>query len=288
MKKILVPIGGSATDEGLLATALQAARPFSSHLQFVHVHIGAGEAMPHVPHADFAMGPALSNLVERLDIEAHTRSSVAAQNFQDFCARAKIQVRETPSGMHGVTASWQEEEGQALERIISYARHSDLVVVGRAKRANGLPADFLDQLLMGSGSPILIASSAFEAKLTQTVMVCWKESPEAARAVGAAMPFLTNAERVVIASVAESGEDIARTMDELVHRLAWNGIAAETRVVAPEGKAIPEVLGSLARECGANLVVMGAYGRSRMREILFGGCTLEAIRHAEQSVLLMH
>jgi nucleotide-binding universal stress UspA family protein len=151
-----------------------------------------------------------------------------------------------------------------------------------------LPADFLDQLLMGCGSPILIANSAFEAKLTETIMVCWKESAEAARAVGAAMPLLANAERVVIASVAESGEDVTANTNDLVHRLAWNGIAAEARVVAPQGKPIPEVLSSLAHECGANLVVMGAYGQSQIHEILFGGCTRAAIRGIDRSVLLMH
>jgi hypothetical protein len=59
MKSILVPIGGSATDTALLETALAAARPFCSHLHFVHVHIGAGEAAVHIPQTAFAMGPAL-------------------------------------------------------------------------------------------------------------------------------------------------------------------------------------------------------------------------------------
>jgi hypothetical protein len=91
-----------------------------------------------------------------------------------------------------------------------HARRNDLVVVGRAKTANGLPADFLEQLLMGCGRPVLIAGSAPEPMPTGTIMVCWKEAAEAARAVNAAMPFLVHAKRVVIVSVAENGEDIAR------------------------------------------------------------------------------
>ncbi len=61
MKSFLVPVGGSATDGPLFETALAAARPFSGHLQFVHVHVGIGEAAANTPHTEFAMGPALSN-----------------------------------------------------------------------------------------------------------------------------------------------------------------------------------------------------------------------------------
>jgi hypothetical protein len=75
-----------------------------------------------------------------------------------------------------VTASWQEEDGHALRRILSRARHNDLVVAGRAKSANGLPADFLEQLLIGSGRPVLIAGSSPAPALPGTIMVCWKES----------------------------------------------------------------------------------------------------------------
>ena len=60
MKLILVPIGGSGTGTALLETALAAARPFCSHLHFVHAHIGAGEAAAHIPHTAFAIGPALN------------------------------------------------------------------------------------------------------------------------------------------------------------------------------------------------------------------------------------
>jgi nucleotide-binding universal stress UspA family protein len=287
MRSILVPVGGSETDLPLFQTALAAARPFSSHLEFVHVHIGAGEAAANMPHTAFAMGPALSNALKELDSAARTRSAVAAQHFQAFCRQSNIEVCDEPPPGKGVTASWHEEAGRALKRILLRARHNDLVVVGRAKKANGLPTDFIEDLLIGCGRPVLISGSPARPTLTGTIMVCWKETAEAARAVGAAMPFLTKANRVVVVSVAES-EDPSEVVSDVVRQLAWNGVRAETRIVQSSGVAIPELLASAAQECGADLMVMGAYGRSRMREVLFGSCTHSVIHKADRPVLLMH
>jgi nucleotide-binding universal stress UspA family protein len=287
MRSILVPVGGSETDLPLFKTALAAARPISGHLDFVHVHIGAGEAAAHIPHTAFAMGPALSNALRELDATGRTRSTVAAQHFRDFCRQWKIEICDVPAPSQGVTASWHEEEGHALKRITLRARHNDLVVVGRAKRANGLPTDFIEELLVGCGRPVLISSSTERSTLTGTIMVCWKETPEAARAMSAGMPYLTKADRVIIVSVAEN-EDPSESMGDVARHLAWNGVRAETRVITPTGAAVPDLLASAAQECDADLIVMGAYGRSRMRELLFGSCTHSVIRNADRTVLLMH
>lgn len=287
MKSILVPIGGSQTDQPLLETALAAARPFASHLQLLHIHVGAGQAAVNMPHTGFAMGPALSAALKEFEETARTRSAVAVQHFRDFCARAEIEICDEPNAKPGVTASWREEHGHALKSIMVHARHNDLVVVGRAKKANGLPDDFLAQLLLGAGRPVLIVNATPPSTLTGTVMVCWKESPESARALSAAMPFLTHAKRVVIASVAETDE-LAGAAREVAHQLGWNGIRADVRILTPDGGDVPHLLSSAAQDCAADLVVLGAYGRSRMHELLFGSFTQAMIQNADRPVLLMH
>jgi hypothetical protein len=82
--------------------------------------------------------------------------------------------------------------------MIFCARHYDLVVVGRRTGPNGLPPNLIERILLGSGRPLLIAPPRPPSLLLGTVMVCWKETAEAARAVAAAMPLLANAERVVL------------------------------------------------------------------------------------------
>jgi nucleotide-binding universal stress UspA family protein len=119
-------------------------------------------------------------------------------------------------------------------------------------------------------------------------MVCWKESAEAARAVAAAMPLLRKAERAIFASVAEINDGTAESMQGIAHHCTLNGIAGETKLIAPSGRSPEVALAAAAQECKADLVVMGAYGHSRMRELIFGGCTRAFIRHADRPVLLMH
>jgi hypothetical protein len=166
MKLILVPIGGSETDEPLFETALAAARPFCAHLQFLHVRVSARQAAINIPHTEFEMGRALSSALGELDHKAKIRSGAPVQHFNDFCMRSRIEICETPRRTEGVTASWHEEQGQALNRIIFHARHNDLVVVGRAKKPNGLPADFVESLLVGCGRPILIVGAGPPRTLT--------------------------------------------------------------------------------------------------------------------------
>jgi nucleotide-binding universal stress UspA family protein len=288
MKAILVPTGGSDTDSPLFETALFVARLFSSHLQFLHVHIGAGEAALNVPHTEFAMGPALANALEKLEQNATTRSATGFRHFRDFCARSSITICDAPTCETGVTASWHEQPGKALKRIMFCARHSDLVVVGRARKANGMATDFIEQLLVQSGRPVLISPSTSRQSLTNTVMVCWRETPESVRALNAALPFLANAKRVLVTSVAEKGEDAADSVGATVRQLSLHGVPAEEHVIKATGGSVPQLLASAAQACDADLVVLGAYGHSPIREALFGGCTQSFIHHADRPVLLMH
>jgi nucleotide-binding universal stress UspA family protein len=288
MKSILIPTGGSDADFALFDTALAAARLFHSHLHFLHVHIGAGEAALNMPHTEFAMGPALSNALAQLEQNAETRAVTASQHFHDFCAKSSIDISDTPAGTQRVTACWHEVAGDAIKRILFSGRHSDLVVVGRAKKPNGMPRDFIEQLLIHCGRPVLISASAAPQRLTDTVMVCWRETAEAVRALGAAMPFLLKAKRVVVTGVAERDQDIAESLDDVVRHLSWHGVPAEVLVVKANGHTVAELLTSAAQACTTSLMVLGAYGHSRMREALFGGSTQSFIRYADRPVLLMH
>jgi nucleotide-binding universal stress UspA family protein len=164
-------------------------------------------------------------------------------------------------------------------------RHSDLVVVDRAEKPNGMPTDFIEQLLIHCGQE---SASAAPQRLTDTVMVCWRETAEAVRALGAAMPFLLKAKRVVVTGVAERDEDIAESLDDVARHLSWHGVPAEVLVVKANGHTVAELLTSAAQACTTSLMVLGAYGHSRMREALFGGCTQSFIRYADRPVLLMH
>jgi nucleotide-binding universal stress UspA family protein len=288
MKSILVLIEGSETDGAVLETALAAARPFAAHLQFLHVRVGLGEAAQFTPHAGSPSGAALRDALRQLEMQSLTRSITAFQHIYDFCARSQIEVSDAPSRSPSVTASCLEEAGDALEHVMFHVRHSELVVMGRSRKPNGLPPDFIDLLLLGCGRPVLIASATPAQTVTGTIMVCWRASADAARAVTAAAPFLAQAERVVFVSVAEKCEDSAAAVDDVVRQFARRGVPAEGQLIMPNGRPVQEALASAAETCGADLIVSGAYGHSRLRKVVVGGCTRFFIHHADRPVLLMH
>src|SRR5262249_7795740 len=162
------------------------------------------------------------------------------------------------------------------------------VVRGRPRGGEGRPPDLLRLLLLESGRPIMIAPPRARPRLARTVMLCWKEAREPARAITAAMPFLAKAERVVAVTV--NGRSWERTdgLADLVHQLGWHRIRAESRVVKSDGRAVAEVLAGAAQEVDADLLVMGGYGHRPRREDLLGGCTRSFMERAEVPVLALH
>jgi nucleotide-binding universal stress UspA family protein len=289
MKTILVPAGGGASDQVVFETAMAVAQPLGAHLEFLHVHLDASEAALYTPHVAFARGTALRNALAELTDQCETRARTARENVRAFCEQLRVGMVNSPRASTRVTASWRtEEEGDALKRLVHNARHNDLVVVGRATRSDGLPQTRLEALLMESGRPLLIASSARPTSLLRTVMVCWRDTADAARAVSAAMPILAKAERVVVVSVSETDDSTAGAVSGIIRELQWHGIAAGSRVCARDGVSTARRLAIVAEECGASLLVIGGYGHGRTREQLFGGCTQAVLESANLPVFLLH
>lgn len=290
IRSILVAVSGSESDTPVFETALAAARPLAAHLDFVHIRPTLGDAAVNTPHVDFALGRGLVASLDSAMAEISRRSRAAERHVREFCERNDLPVAEAPAAASRVSASWQEITGDALECLTFRARHRDLVVMGRMTGPDGLPSDLLELVLLRSGRPLLIASADHRA-LAGPAIVAWKESPEAARALAAAVPLLKSAAGVVLVAIQEdpSADDAANEgLRETVRLLAWHGISAEPHFVADDGRSAAEILASVAADRHAGLIVMGAYGHSRMRQIVFGGCTQHFLREAPTPVLLAH
>jgi len=288
IRSILVAASGSNSDTPVFETALAAARPLAAHLDFLHILPTIGDATVNTPHADFAMGRATAAAVERVKTEITRRSRAAERHFREFCARHSLPVVETPQPAQQTSVSWQEVGGDALECLTFRARHRDLVVMGRMKGTDGLPSDLLELVIVRAGRPVLV-SPADGRGLSGPAIVAWKETPEAARALAASLSLLKSAASVTLVAIEEdaSASDAAKEgLSAAGRQLAWHGIAADCRFIAGGRRSAAEVLGSVIAEHGASLLVMGAYGHSRLREIVFGGCTQRFLRDASAAVLL--
>ena len=285
MKTILTLVGGGDRDAVVLQTALAAARPLTAHLDCLHAHVPAVLAA-HYARCEFATPAAFAKVLERLETEGNVFSKLATDNVRTFCAGAGIEICDARTGAGCVTASFREEENNELECLALHASQSDLVVMGRGAQKQGLSPFTLESLVRTCGRPILVAATTAPQTLTDTIMVCWKDSDSTGGVVTAAAPLLAAARRVVFVSVAKRDGGLTDTMGQVARQVAGNDV--EVRVVPPARHHIVEALAAAAEECGADLVVMGAYGGSRAREIVFGSRTDAVLERIDRPVLLMH
>ena len=286
IKSILVPSTGSDTDNAVFASALAVARPFGAHLDFLHVRVDAA-TMAVTMAAEGGGATMVGGLINRLEEEATQREEKARQLFQRFCEREGLAVGDTPPDPPGLSAQWVRQVGAEPYWVTEYGRAADLLVIGRPAEDEGVSFETIEGALLEGGRPVLIPPAAPLPALPETIVIAWKAAPEAARAVTADMPFLSIAKQILILTVAEeqglSDEEGAR----LVTALRWHGFQVSTGHLQPDPRGAAETLLAAAREHGA-LVVMGAYGHSRLREWIFGGFTQHALRGAEVPLLMVH
>ena len=171
--------------------------------------------------------------------------------------------------------------------IAELGRSADLLIIGRRTDDPGVSVDTIETALFDSGRPVLISPAAGLAALPETIFIAWKATPEAARAVGAAMPLLSTAKQIFIVTVAEDQDLSDEEGARLLASLRWHGFTVSMRRLPPGPQGAAGTLLAAAAEQGA-LVVMGAYGNSRMRQWVFGGFTRHVLRGAEVPVLMMH
>src|SRR5262249_13832305 len=138
------------------------------------------------------------------------------------------------------------------------------------------------------GRPVLIAPAKAPTSLSRVVAIAWKNAPAAADAVAAAMPFIELADRVIILSVDEGRTADAASCERLRHVLAWHNARVEVHRLKPEGRGPVDVLVEAAGAAKTDLLVMGGYSHSRMREVIFGGFTRRVLHGADIPVLMAH
>ncbi len=234
-------------------------------------------------------GAAVGQLVQSLRAGSEWRRKAAHDLYEKHCVAAGLNVVEAHAvGAPGTFAvCFRSLVGSEVDEVLRFGRLSDLTVVARpsAEEEGGLTTTF-DAALFDSGRPMLLVPNLPTADLGTTVAIAWNRSREAARAVGAALPLLKAAGKVVILTARDSGGEAEPS--ELAAYLALHGVNARTWAFVPGPGSLGGALLEEAGKAGANLLVMGAYGHSRLREMVLGGVTRSILADAELPVFLMH
>jgi nucleotide-binding universal stress UspA family protein len=173
------------------------------------------------------------------------------------------------------------------------AFYADLMVLGQQEPddllSGDVPAHFAEDVLLESGKPGLIIPyvGKFENVATR-VLVAWKPTRESAHAVAAAMPLLQAARQVVVVSWDKREPDPAEETFGIGRFLHWHGVDAQVRRYAENPDDLGALLLSRVADEGADLLVMGCYSHSRLREVVLGGVTREVLKSMTCPVLMAH
>jgi len=196
------------------------------------------------------------------------------------------------------------EEGPPVPGALARARHADLVVVGQTEPEGGPgggpgggkyqpSVNPVEEILLGAGRPLIVVPAYGNFPTCgETVLIGWTETREAARAVHDALPILVGARAVTVLTVGDGeGEEAAEEAvpgTGIAEHLARHGVPATAAQTVTGGLAPADVLLNYASDIGADLIVVGGYGHSRLREVTLGGVTRSLLRHMTVPVLFSH
>jgi nucleotide-binding universal stress UspA family protein len=208
-------------------------------------------------------------------------------------AETMAQAFEAQCKALGIAAESRLIVDEAIDATVEQGRCSDLIVVGQTDRndtADGLAFDFPQQVLLHAGTPVLVVPYAgVFPSVGDEVLVAWKGTREAANSLRCALPLLRTAKRVSLVEIGEVRQP-AVDDDSLERAASWlesHGVACRAHREIDLG-GVGEQLLSRAAEIGADLIVSGGYGHSRLREWVLGGVTRHLLEHMTVPTLFAH
>lgn len=289
MKSILVAVSGTISDNAVLSAAYALALPLKAHLDFVHIPLGSIEVADFNRHIEFARGTGLELALRDVIPRSEDAESKARAHVTGFCTAEDIVWVSQPISTGQVTASWAVcSLCPNVSGLVQAARAHDLVVIGRSAGKRSWSQALLESVAVDSGRPILIVPSDQARFELDRIAVWWKNHSAAARAVTAALPLLGAARQVNVLSVLEGDVDTAESAEDVARQLGWHGIAATVEILRRDHRPTVDTLWSASLAGKADIIVMGGYSRSRVREMILGGCTQSALDHGARPVFLMH
>lgn len=273
-KDIAVFLDASARGDRIGQVAARLARQYKAHLIGIH-------ALPRDPHpaAGYARGPAIKELLDNQRLASEEKAATAGRRFarltQDHAISSEFRV------------VWHSG---ATNQVGLRSLHSDLIVAAHP-RLEGLPPAWSgEELLLATATPVLLIPDRWTGKVPgERVVIGWNRSREARRAVNDAMPFLCAAAQVTILIVDRAGyDDTAEDKPgaNLFEHLTRHGVRADIADIPSNGSPVAQVVTDEAARRDADLLVLGAYSRPRMRELLFGGTTRTMLADPQIPILI--
>jgi nucleotide-binding universal stress UspA family protein len=274
IKDLIVNIGlGERDPAGDFAVSI--AEMFDAHV------LGIGFAFePVIPGS--VMGGIPAEFIEAQRSESENRARTAIARFEEAARRAGVsaETRMISSSLAG-----------AADQLGHIARRFDIAVVGQPEREKSTADEVVDEgVLFESGRPVIFVPYIQKAGLKlDRVMVCWDGSRAATRAIADSIPLLQKAKQVEVVLITSKGFKAGEAPGaDLAKHLARHGLKVELKRITSPDIDIASTILSYAADSNADLIVMGGYGHSRLREFVLGGATRGILESMTVPVLMSH
>ncbi len=275
LKDILVHVDNGPACPARLETAVNLAVAHGAHL--VGLHVRPSLVLPG------AISPDYGGEISRLHgLYSESASAEAKKSF------------DRAVGAVSLSSEWRDIRGDMIDLVALHSRYCDLAIVGQADSADGaIVGDrrLCDHLPIASGVPVLVVPCVGHYPVVgERILVGWDASREAKRALSDAMPLLARAKRVVVLAVNPEGggkHGDVPCADIALH-LARHGVKAVCETIRAEDLEVGSVLLSRAADEEADMIVIGSYAHSRLRELVLGGTTRHLLAHMTVPVLMSH
>ena len=272
IKDILVYIDSGKSGIACLKAAIQLAQKYDAHLTGVFI-------IPPIPMLIYADGYIPTELIEAQEQAAIAEAEKAEGHF--------LATLDNTS----CSGEWHCVKGQTYHQINGYARYTDLVIIGQAEGHGFISADtgIGDSVVLGCAKPVLfVPYIGVHGVIGKRIMVAWNGSRESVRATSDALPLLQQADLVDVVAVNSSSTRNAISTNDICSHLVRHGVKAKGIEVVAKDISVGDLLLARAADHSFDLMVMGAYGHTRLRETILGGVTKHFLEHMTIPILMSH
>lgn len=281
IKKIFFPVGGGEELDERIFGALTVAKYFNTHLEILLSQAVIKDAIPHGLGVEQDLVRQIEEIHKiKLEKELETHKTI----FAKYCAKHDIKISNTPIDKD-TTAHLSMGAGKRSELVAQQSKFCDLVVA--ATPPDGVVTATFEASVVESGKPVLVIPRKMSEFKADNILVGWNNSPQSARAITESIPLLQEAKKVHIISSAKYTTDTLSRVKDLQNYLKIHGI--ETTFELIKTTFVPgEASLKIAQEGKFDLLVVGAYGKKRLKDMMRGGSAQYLLKHTTIPVFMAH
>ncbi len=278
---VLVHLAGVDADTDLMRAALAVGRRLNSHVRGLHIRFDAAAvAGITAPGMSATM---YEQMIDQANRESEDRAQAAREAFEGVTAG----VARAQAPVDGLSVGWTEASSAGGTALAAHAQGANSVVLARPRDRQDVHAALaIEAVLFGAARPVIVVPPDAPTEWGQCAMLAWNGSAQSARAMFDALPLLRLADRVIVVAAPAAGSEVSA--NDAVGHLAWQGVPSTAVTLDGTGPELSARLFAAVADHHCDLVVMGGYGHSRMREFILGGVTRHALYESKVPLLLSH